>query len=204
LTTKDSGIVATFEQECAARPNDQRLILAKLECVSWIEEILELNYGVLNIIMFLYNWVKVNYTRNNATIKIDEYNFTLVNFNSLIPISFAFPIHVEQVFFSIDPKEKGWKVVLRKYPRGKQITRDVNFDLIDLDMFRIENDDSYTNLQAPISILEVTQITTIVGGVPLVPIGLVNVIVGTNQDNHDNDPQSANEFDGPNNFDNDG
>jgi hypothetical protein len=33
-------------------------------------------------------------------------------------------------------------------------------------MFIIENDDNYTGLQAPISIPEVAQTTTIVGGVP--------------------------------------
>ncbi len=109
------------------------------------------------------------------------------------------------MFFSIDPKEKGWKVVIRKNPRGKQVMGDVDFDLIDLDMFRIENDDSYTSLQAPISTPKVTQIAAIVGGIPLMPIGLVNVvIVGTNQDSRDIDPQSANEFDEPNKFDNDG
>jgi len=44
--------------------------------------------------------------------KRDEYVFTLVNFTSLIPISnqsFAFSLHVKQVFFAKDPKEKGFK-----------------------------------------------------------------------------------------------
>jgi len=72
-------------------------------------------------------------------------------------------------------------------------------------MFRIENPDNYISLQSPISIPEVTQTTTIVGGVALMPIDLVDVaIVGMNQDSHDNDPQSVDEFDGPNNFNNDG
>jgi hypothetical protein len=72
-------------------------------------------------------------------------------------------------------------------------------------MFKIESDDSYTSLQAPISILKVTQIATIVGRVPLMPIDLVDVVtIGMNQDSHDSDPQSANEFDGPNNSDNNG
>ncbi len=76
---------------------------------------------------------------------------------------------------------------------------------IDLDMFRIENADNYISLQSPISIPEVTQTTTIVGGVALMPIDLVDVaIVGTNQNSHDNDPQSVDEFDGPNNSNNDG
>jgi hypothetical protein len=72
-------------------------------------------------------------------------------------------------------------------------------------MLRIENDNSYTSLQAPISIPKVTQTTTIVGGVALMPIDLVDVaIVGMNQDSHDNDPQSGDEFDGPNISNNDG
>jgi hypothetical protein len=59
---------------------------------------------VLNILVLLCNWVKVNYNGNNATIKQDEYGFTLVNFGSLIPISnqsFAFPLHVKQKKFLI-------------------------------------------------------------------------------------------------------
>jgi hypothetical protein len=35
--------------------DDQRPIFAKLEYVGWVEEILELNYGVLNIIVLLRN-----------------------------------------------------------------------------------------------------------------------------------------------------
>ncbi len=40
LTTSDCGIVATFEQKCILGPNDQRLVLAKLEYVGQVEEIL--------------------------------------------------------------------------------------------------------------------------------------------------------------------
>jgi len=44
-----------------------------------------------------------NYKRFNPTLMWDEYGFTLVNFEHLIPPlvqSFAFPMHVEQVFFA--------------------------------------------------------------------------------------------------------
>jgi hypothetical protein len=33
LTTNDCGVVATFEQKCILSPNDQKLVLAKLEYV---------------------------------------------------------------------------------------------------------------------------------------------------------------------------
>jgi hypothetical protein len=72
-------------------------------------------------------------------------------------------------------------------------------------MFRIKNDDSYIGLHAPISIREVTQIATIIGGVSFMPIDLVDVAtIGMNQDSHDSDPQNVDEFHGLNNSDSDG
>jgi hypothetical protein len=88
--------------------------------------------------VFFSNWVKANYIGSSAIIKRDEYGFTLVNFNSLIPIfdqSFVFPIHVEQVFFSSDPKERVWKVILCKDPCGKQVVGGGESNLINLHMF---------------------------------------------------------------------
>jgi hypothetical protein len=72
LTTNDNGIAVTFEQECVLGAKDQRPIIAKLEYVSWVEEILELNYGVFNTIMFFCNWVKTNYIGSSTTIKKDD------------------------------------------------------------------------------------------------------------------------------------
>jgi hypothetical protein len=61
-------------------------------------KIFELDYGVLKIIVLLCNWVKTNYNGSSATIKRDEYDFTVVNFSSLFPISdasFVCLLHVE-------------------------------------------------------------------------------------------------------------
>ncbi len=44
LTTNDNGVAAVFEQEYILGPNNENPILAKLEYVGWVEEILELNY----------------------------------------------------------------------------------------------------------------------------------------------------------------
>jgi hypothetical protein len=54
MITSGSGIERNFEQECVFGSNDQRPTLAKLE------EILELDYGVFNIVVLLCNWVKAN------------------------------------------------------------------------------------------------------------------------------------------------
>jgi hypothetical protein len=110
LTTNDNCVVDIFEQECISRPNDLKPIFVNLEYVRWVDKILELNSNVLNIVVLFNNWVKIIYVGSSVTIERDEYNYTFVNFNSLIPISntsFVFPIHIEQVFFSKDPKEKG-------------------------------------------------------------------------------------------------
>jgi hypothetical protein len=97
LTTCDNGVATTFDQICILRQNDTRFIITNLEYVGWVEGILELNYRVLKIVVLLCNWVKPNYDGNSATIKCDEYGFTLMNFSFLIPIldaSFAFPLHI--------------------------------------------------------------------------------------------------------------
>ena len=57
----------------------------------------------------------------NVTMKRDDYVFSQVNFDRLMSISaesFAFPLHVEHVFFADNLKNHRWKVVLRKEPRG--------------------------------------------------------------------------------------
>ena len=46
--------------------------------------------------LFVCDWVKANYRGRNATIKKDEWRFTMANFRALVPFgyeSFAFPIH---------------------------------------------------------------------------------------------------------------
>jgi hypothetical protein len=69
---------------------------------------------------------------------------------------------VDQVFVSNDLKEKGWKVVVRKEPCGRQVIDKVQIDLTKFDMFKLENDDAYVGLQAPISFGELVQLVVIV------------------------------------------
>jgi hypothetical protein len=52
LITNVNGVAIIFEQKCVFQPNDQILAFAKLKYFKWVEEILELNYGVLNIVVF--------------------------------------------------------------------------------------------------------------------------------------------------------
>ena len=59
-----------------------------------------------------------------ATMKCDEYEFTLLRFDRSNPYSvdsFAFPLHVQQVFFVDDEENNEWKIVLQRQPRGTRV-----------------------------------------------------------------------------------
>ena len=102
LVTMDSGFAAVFGTTCRSNVNDRNPIEVEVEYIGYVEEILELNYGTTCVIVLLCNWVRGNHRGAGATMKHDDYGFTLVNFNHMLPISedfFAFPIHIEQVFF---------------------------------------------------------------------------------------------------------
>jgi hypothetical protein len=124
LTTMDSGVAATFRQLCRSGMKDTNPKSADLEYVGWVEEILSVDYGHFEVVVLYCNWVVANMKGEGATMKRDEYGFTTVNFERLIPYSaqsFAFPLHIEQVFFAPDVAKSGWEVVLRKEPRSVRI-----------------------------------------------------------------------------------
>jgi hypothetical protein len=80
LLIVDFGVAATFEQECCSHSKSWNQMLAFIEYVGWIEKIFELDYGRFQTIVLFCNWVVANYFGSIATVKWDEYGFTLVNF----------------------------------------------------------------------------------------------------------------------------
>ena len=83
--------------------------------VRGVEEILSVDYGHFEVVVHYCNWMVANMKGDGATMKRDDYGFTIVNFERLIPYSaqsFAFPLHIEQVFFAPDVAKRGWEVVL--------------------------------------------------------------------------------------------
>ena len=129
---------------------------ATLKYIGQIQEILELNYGRHCIVVLVYEWVKINYRGRNAIVKKDEWGFTLANFNCLLPFgteSFAFPIHCDQVFFSNDEDEPGWKVVLQTEERGRRIDSELEEEE-ETEMFRMENNTNFERLRQASTIPE--------------------------------------------------
>jgi len=148
-TTCDSGVAAVFRQPCCSGRRDNNMLNADLEYIGQISEIVELNYRRHCIVLLVCDWVKANYKGRNATIKEDEWGFTLANFGSMVPFgyeSLAFPIHCQQVFFSDDEEEPGWKVVLKTEVRGHRIDNEIEEE--ELEMFAMGRDSDFEGLRA--------------------------------------------------------
>ena len=155
-STYDSGVAAVFRQPCHLGRRDQHVVNADLEYIGQIVEILELNYGRHCTVILVCDWVKANYRGRNATVKKDEWGFTLANFRSVVPFgyeSLAFPIHCQQVFFSNDEDECGWKVVLRTEVRRRRIHSAAEEEE-DSEMFAMGRDVDFQGLQVPNEMLE--------------------------------------------------
>lgn len=126
LTTCDSGVAAIFKRPWRSGIHDENPVQAAVEYVGNLQEIVELDYNSHCVIILVCEWVKANYAGTNATVRKDRMGFTMANFNRMIPYgkeSFAFPIHVQQIFFSDDLLCPGWKVVCKTEVRGCRIDR---------------------------------------------------------------------------------
>jgi hypothetical protein len=99
-----------FEHECRFHSNDPNAMVAIIVYVEWIKKILELDYGNFQTIVFFCNWVVANYEGSVATVTCDKYGFTIMNVECLIPLStksFIFLMHIEQVLFSSNVRQRG-------------------------------------------------------------------------------------------------
>ena len=95
--------------------------------------------------------MRANYEGSTATVKKDRWGFTLANFRRQIPFgteSFAFPMHVQQVFFIDAREDPGWKIVLRKEVRGQRMCQD-DGPVEDNGMFAVGDDAEHEGLRAP-------------------------------------------------------
>ena len=89
-----------------------------------LTDIIELDYfDKAKVVLFRGDWVDVATGRG---IKKDELGFTLVNFERLIHTGeqllhepFVLASQVKQVFYSHDPKDEQWHVVIHNAPRDR-------------------------------------------------------------------------------------
>ena len=107
-----------------------------VEYVGFIDEILELDYGRHCVVVLVYSWRKTRSGGPNPTTKQDDFGFTMVNFShsALIPLgpmSFVFPINIQQVYYANDSDLSDWKILCRVDVRGRRGGR--HFALSNLD-----------------------------------------------------------------------
>ena len=101
LSTRDSGIAVTFSRPWRSSTRDRNLVEANVEYIGELEEIVELDYCQMRVVVFVCRWVKANYRGVNATVRRDRWGFRLANFQSCEHFgkeSLVFPKHCEQVF----------------------------------------------------------------------------------------------------------
>jgi hypothetical protein len=100
--TVDSGVAAKFEHPWRSGICDRNPMVAPVEYVGYLKEILEVNYRTLCVTVLVCRWTKANYRGPHATIRKDKWGFTLANFDSMLPLSpeaFALPAHITQVIY---------------------------------------------------------------------------------------------------------
>jgi len=154
--TCDLGVTASFQRPCRSGMQDQNPVNATLEYIGQILEILEVNYGGHCTVVLVCEWVKANYRGRNATVKKDEWGFTLANFTSLLPFgyeSLAFPINCDQVFFSDAKDEPRWKVVLRTEVRGRRVDTEMEARE-ETEMFQMGDNADFEGLRTSTAIPE--------------------------------------------------
>ncbi|OMO68751.1 Transposon, En/Spm-like protein [Corchorus capsularis] len=133
--TQNSGVVVTSSTISYASARDRNPLEGDVNYYGILNNIIELNYyNKFKVVLFRCDWADVTTSKG---VKKDQFGFTLVNFSHLIHTGkqlidepYVFSSQVRQVFFSEDPKDPGWFVVLHNTPRdlydmGEEASDDV-------------------------------------------------------------------------------
>jgi hypothetical protein len=102
LKTCNSGIAATFRRLCRSGLANRNPVQADLEYVENVQEIVELSYQGLCMVILICSWVRAHYWGPNATVKKDKWGFTVANFSHLLPLDQShlhFPCILNRSFF---------------------------------------------------------------------------------------------------------
>ncbi|KAG8482791.1 hypothetical protein CXB51_024455 [Gossypium anomalum] len=120
--TQNCGVVVNSLITSYASARDSNPIEGNVEYYGLLTDIIKLDYyGKWKVVLFRCDWADANTARG---IKNDQFGFIMVNFSRLIHTGehlidepYVFSSQVKQVFYSKDPIDEGWYVVLRNTPR---------------------------------------------------------------------------------------
>ena len=122
--TMNCGVAGIFDSVCQNNARDMNPRTGKVHFVGKLQEIFVLDYGTLRPCIMKCKWVEPVWLGPNATMKKDEFGFTLVKIGRIEgvgPNSFVFPTQVNQVFFSRCPESTEWVAVLNVTPRARRV-----------------------------------------------------------------------------------
>ena len=134
-------VAGIFDSVCQNNARDMNPKTGKVHFIGKLQEISMLDYGTLRPCMMKCNWVEPVWMGPNATIKKDEFGFTLVKIGRIEgvgPNSFVFPTQGNQVLFSRCLKSTKWIAVLNVIPHARR----VEFEGEDIDQ-SIEDDPEF-------------------------------------------------------------
>ncbi|TYK13524.1 transposase [Cucumis melo var. makuwa] len=107
VQNNEVSLVARTMQVSSSK--DKNPIIGDMSFYGVIQEIWELNYNTLNVLVFKCDWVQ-----NSGGVRIDELGYTLVDLNRVghKSDSFILASQAKQVFYVEDPSDVRWSVVL--------------------------------------------------------------------------------------------
>ncbi|XP_039117900.1 uncharacterized protein LOC120253690 [Dioscorea cayenensis subsp. rotundata] len=116
--TQNSGVLVTSSTMSYASTRDASPLEGNVDYYGILTDIIELDYfNKFKVVLFRCDWADVT---NSRGIKNDKYGFTMVNFSRTIHTGehildepYVLSSQVKQVFYSENPKEPGWFVVIR-------------------------------------------------------------------------------------------
>ena len=120
--TQNHGIVVSSSTMSYASVRDTNPVEGNLDYYGMLTDIIELDYyNKAKVVLFRCDWADVVSGRG---VKVDELGFTIVSFERLIHTGeqlthepFVLSSQVKQVFYSQDPKDERWHVVIHNAPR---------------------------------------------------------------------------------------
>lgn len=120
--TQNSGVVLKAAQMSYSSRRDKNPLLGDVTFYGQVTNIIEIRYlNGMKFVLFKCDWID-----NRMGKKLDEFNFTLVNFNYLLykdnrvgDEPFILASQAEQVWYVEDPLESDWHVVVSMTPRDK-------------------------------------------------------------------------------------
>ncbi|KAG8387592.1 hypothetical protein BUALT_Bualt02G0037300 [Buddleja alternifolia] len=123
--TQNSGVICSASTSCYASSKDKRPQTGVVHYYGVLTDIIQIHYSS----NLRYNLFKCDWINNEKGLKIDQFKFTLVNFNHVMYTGreysdepYFLSTQAEQVWYVDDPLESDWKVVMKMNRRD-------NFDV---------------------------------------------------------------------------